>query len=410
MTKQQKVSLIGTILLFGFCVASYLYYIIGGDYFQAHYPLNTFLFDPSDKFNDFFNVLRMAQHRDAYLHDSAYSTNIGLTANYFPFLYSIMHILGKIGNNEAFAIYLVSLISMMSYLSYRFLWKDEKLDTQTKLAALGIAFFSFPFLFCIDRGNVEAFVFIFTGFFFLSFMKGKYKTAAVFIALASAMKLYPCVLAWLFIKKKQYKACVISGVLTIAISVASMLTMKGGFMENFNGLIRELGHFTTHYTLYEQTKTDGFLFDIGFNGVSLFGVLRHIGHFIPLEIGVSSEYMAFNIFAVMILMPIIYYVLKYENELWKHSFILSSFTILFMGTSFDYKMLSLLLSLFLFINTPSANFDRKYCILFAILFIPKALPVTINGYGFSISDTFNALLILYINYSIIKERLFTKTA
>ena len=316
----------------------------------------------------------MAQHRDAYLHDSAYSTNIGLTANYFPFLYVTMDVLALVGRDGAFAIYLVSMISMMSYLSYRFLWKDEKLDTQTKLAAFGIAFFSYPFIFCIDRGNVEAFVFIFTGFFFLSFMRGKYKTAAVFIALASAMKLYPCVLAWLFIKKKQYKACVISGVLTIAISVASMLTMKGGFMENFHGLVRELGHF------------------------------------IPLELSVSSGYMAFNILAVMMLIPTIYYVLKYENELWKQSFILSSFTILFMGTSFDYKILSLLLSLFLFIGASSANFDKKYCILFAILFIPKALPVTINGYGFSISDTFNALLILYINYSIIKERLFTKTA
>jgi len=161
-------------------------------------------------------------------------------------------------------------------------------------------------------------------------MKGKYKTAAVFIALASALKLYPCILAWLFIKKKQYKACVIAGILTVAISVLSMLTMKGGFMENFHGLVRELGHFTTHYTLYEQTKTDGFLFNVGFNGVSLFGILRHIGHFIPLELSVSSGYMAFNILAVIILIPTIYYVLKYENELWKQSFILLSFIILFM--------------------------------------------------------------------------------
>jgi len=344
------------------------------------------------------------------LHDSAYSTNIGLTANYFPFLYVIMDVLALVGRDGAFATYLVSLISMMFYLSHKFMWSGEKFDTQTKIAAFGIALFSFPFLFCIDRGNVEAFVFIFTGFFFLSFMKGKYKTAAVFIALASALKLYPCILAWLFIKKKQYKACVIAGILTVAISVLSMLTMKGGFMENFHGLVRELGHFTTHYTLYEQTKTDGFLFNVGFNGVSLFGILRHIGHFIPLELSVSSGYMAFNILAVIILIPTIYYVLKYENELWKQSFILSSFTILFMGTSFDYKMLSLLLSLFLFISAPFDNFDKKYCILFAILFIPKQLPATINGYGFSISDTFNALLILYINYSIIKERLFAKTA
>lgn len=397
MTKIQKINLIGTILLLGFCVSSYLYYVLFGSYLNLKWPHNTFLFIQEDRFNDFFNVLRSSEHRESYLHDSALSNNPAITSNYFPFLYIIMYGLGLLGTKTAFHIYLVSLVLMMFYLSCKFLWKNEKLDLQTKLASFGIVLFSYPFLFCVDRGNVESFIFIFTGFFLLSFLKERYKTAAVFIAMAASLKLYPCILAWLFIKKKQYKACILSGVLTVVISVISLYFLHGGIVENFHGMVREMGHFVTHYTLH------------GSNGISLLAICLHIEHFASINIGISSWYTIFNICAVAILPFIICYIIKFESALWKQTFMLFSFVILFMGTSFDYKMITLLLSLFLFINTQSSNFDKKYCILFAILFIPKQLTVLINGYHFSIDDTIDALLIAYINFLIIKEGLTGKT-
>ena len=40
---------------------------------------------------------------------------------------------------------------------------------------------------------------------------------------------------------------------------------------------------------------------------------------------------------------------------------------------------------------------------------PIKLDITVNGYGFSIDDTFDALLIAYINFLIIREGLTGKT-
>lgn len=394
MTKIQKINLIGAILLLGFAISAYTHYVICGAYLQMGYPHNTFLFIPDDKFNDFFNVLMLVKDRGVYLHDSAYSTNPMLVANYFPFSYIFMYgisLLGKIWKSLPFAIYLATFVLMMLYLSYKLLWKDEKYNLHTIILSIGIGFFTYPFLYCIDRGNIESFVFIFMCFFFFAFLKERYKTAAIFISLATAMKFYPFILAILLIKTKQYKACFLAVITTILISIVSLISLHGSVLDNFNGMIREMGHFTNLYIFQFH------------NGITFFALGHLIGSFFSSALDVSTEYIIFNIFAVLVMVLVLFYILQYENEFWKQVFLLVSAYILLMGASYIYKLVPLVAVMFFFINSSRASiYDNRYCILFAVLFIPKQL------YEFGkIADIFHILVISYISFLIIKERIYS---
>ena len=213
--KIQKINTVVVLLLLGFSISSYLYCIIGGDYLQANYPYSSYLFLVEDKFNDFFNVLRMVKDNRVY----TVSDPI-IPACYFPFAYTVMYILTKIPAFYAFGIFIVLFVAATAYFIYIFLLKGEKIDLQT-LCASGAYFFSYPFLFTIDRGNIEAFCFIFVGMFLISFLQKRFYLAIFFLALASALKLYPCVFAVLFIKNKQYKYCIMAGVCTLLITFFS---------------------------------------------------------------------------------------------------------------------------------------------------------------------------------------------
>ena len=115
MTKIQKINLIGAILLLGFCVSSYLYYVLFGSYLNLKWPHNTFLYDPYYKFTDLYETIRMSKIY-SYTIDSALSANPRSPLNYFPFLYIIMHIQSFLGYEVAFVLYLISFLLMMFYL------------------------------------------------------------------------------------------------------------------------------------------------------------------------------------------------------------------------------------------------------------------------------------------------------
>jgi hypothetical protein len=56
MVKAEKIKYFLVILILGFGLAVFYHYILNR-YYGLGYPLNTFLFLPSDHFNDFYNVV-----------------------------------------------------------------------------------------------------------------------------------------------------------------------------------------------------------------------------------------------------------------------------------------------------------------------------------------------------------------
>ncbi len=82
--------------------------------------------------------------------------------------------------------------------------KHSRVRWLTAAAAFATAAFSFPPFFLLDRANIEGLVWIATSLGLVFFVRRRYSSAALLLALAASMKIFSGVLLLLFLAKKQY--------------------------------------------------------------------------------------------------------------------------------------------------------------------------------------------------------------
>ncbi|AKE65273.1 hypothetical protein MYAER_2933 [Microcystis aeruginosa NIES-2549] len=68
MERHTKIRFISTIIVIGFAIAVFYHYRMGA-YLGNQHPLNTFLFTPNDKFNDFWNMVKFIKELNPYRSD-----------------------------------------------------------------------------------------------------------------------------------------------------------------------------------------------------------------------------------------------------------------------------------------------------------------------------------------------------
>ncbi len=408
MTKSDKADIISTIILIGFCLAAYFHLIVGGSYLGSGYngtfvyAPNTFLFKPSDKFMDFFNPMELVQDFDPYINNSNL-TNALSSPNYLPFTYIIFYFFSLFTNhNVAFGIFL-EIFVVFTFYTVVFFVLDKSLAAVWNIRNIFVlSFLTYPFLFLIDRGNIEGIIFVLEAIFLILYVRKRFNLALIFLALATATKLYPGLLALLFVKRKQYREFLLCCFLTLAISVISLLLFKGGMLEKLHSQINALRQYGELYTL--QPHPDS-------NGLSIISLLKILIKSFQLKIDTSGLYFIYSVigFCVIIYGCIFYYILRFENVVWKQLIILISAGIILFNCSYDYKMISLLLPLLAYIEDRSkSRYDMIYSICFGLLFIPKKIYIYNEIFSIiSVSSIANQALMIIIIWFIIKERFIT---
>lgn len=148
-------------------------------------------------FTDFTDVLK-------------YSIGEGTSCNYFPFAYLIMAFFEKISFNYYrifyFLLYALFLVGCFCFCKYF-------LKEKSNWYILIFIIMQFPILFNFQRGNIEFISLSFCMLFYILYKKEKYNLSAIILSFAICLKLYPALLAILFINKKQYKSfilCILS--------------------------------------------------------------------------------------------------------------------------------------------------------------------------------------------------------
>ena len=68
MERHTKIRFISTIIVIGFAIAVFYHYTMGA-YLGNQQPLNSFLFKPNDKFNDFWNMVNFIKELNPYRSD-----------------------------------------------------------------------------------------------------------------------------------------------------------------------------------------------------------------------------------------------------------------------------------------------------------------------------------------------------
>lgn len=102
------------------------------------------------------------------------------------------------------------------------------------------SFLTYPFLFTIDRANIEGWLFLLYVGFLIAYQKKIYNSAAIIIGIAASIKFYPGMLAFLFLKDKKYREFLLFVFFTSAVTILSLLLFKGGFVENIKGFIANI--------------------------------------------------------------------------------------------------------------------------------------------------------------------------
>jgi len=347
--KSDRIFTVVFIIVAGFALSVIFHYSMGNYFGFNSYPHNTFLFTPADKFNDFFNIYRATEHLNPYSNP---------LCCYFPFTYMPVYLLTLIPEKLALAILVGIFICSVYYIVYR---SNSRADKYLKnLCAFSFTFMSYPVLFTIDRGNLEIIVFLFLAIFFYYYQAGDDKKSVFFLALASAMKLYPGIFVVLFLADRKYKSAAYTVVIAIVVSLVSASILSGGIFGSLQGLQQNLAYFKQTY----------FFSGAGVqHNNSIYGIFNIIHKIIPSAAPILGFY---SIIALAIFVFVSMYIIFVEKQFWKRTALLVFMMLLLPQVSFDYKLIHVIFVVMLFFKSQEVDrHDVFYAMFLGLLLIPK---------------------------------------
>jgi len=395
MDKIQKQNLIAGIIFAGFIIAV-IYHLFLGHVVDLSYPYNTFLFEPHVRFSDHFNIYNIFPQNLF----NPYNQSHFPCVNYPPFGTGLQYLLTKIPSFLSFIIFLLISLIYFSYYNY----KNLKFNSpKPKLFNfITFTFLSYPFLICMDRANWEMLIFILIALFVDFFKKEKYFISSILLAFAAAIKIYPIIFIALFLSRKKIKEALFCCFAAVLLNFISLLFMEGSIISNLHYYSKQMSDY-----IYQYGVLNG---GLGW-GSSLFGIVKiilfNLAHSIkPVYYQINNTPFTFTSFmflndnfdfsmvqkALKIFSPIAtgligltgLYVIFKEKELWKQTLLLFISAIIFAPISGDYKMLSLFIPMWLFINSSKkSKLDLIYAILFGLILIPKSYIQFFNTQGYN---------------------------
>ena len=354
MTKELKIKSLVLITLLGFIISCIYHYYLGA-YLGNSYPLNSFLFKPSDSFTDFRSLYETPN-----------------SSSYFPFANLIIYLFCHIKPyTVSFLVFITISFGSIFYYFIKNTSELSKIDSIT--SSLAFSLFSFPVLFLISRANYESFVFIFLCLFIHFYKKKENIFAIIFLSFSIAMKLYPAIFLILLFSDRKYKEIIYTILLVIIFTIVPSWILYGGIHEYVK-------LFTMNVNGYQQLYViQNWGLDFGH---SLFNCIKEI-------FSISAESFLHTYLIVVVIIAIIttIYVTFTNIKLWEKATILVFIMDLLPYVSSDYKLIHIFIPLF----------------LFGLLLIPKNYRFFKNLYDGVFFDPIIMLLILtliiYSNFS-----------
>ena len=323
------------------------------------FPYNSFLFDPNDVFMDFFNP-RFLTNDIASPYDKS-----SPSLNHFPFLYILTPIIHFYNPLISFLIFVGSSIIISLHIFYSNL-KVESI-TITFTYVLIYSFLSYPYLFSIDRGNYEIFIFIIIYFFITNFLKKKYLNSYFFLGFSILLKPTPAVFFIILLHYKKYKEAAFILISVVIITGLSYASLQGGLSINLRQHLTNLGLYNDLYAIGDA----GLMY-----GNSLWGMGKSLvksfygDHINSVDLNLYLKIYTLLTFISFFFLSI--YIILIENKVWKIVFLLIAAMNIFPHVSGDYKLMYIFIPLFLFINDEERRgTDLVYATLFSLLLIPK---------------------------------------
>ena len=243
----KNIELFFYVMLVGFCFACGYHAILGA--IGMDWPWNTFLFLPSDRFNDWHNSVAQAASLNPYYHpEPAY------VATYFPLTYVLLKV--GVGHSAITSISIYFFISIALLILTaglaRTLVHTSHIDSNTHclkdIVLLVIAcLISYPVIFALDRGNIDLWIGLLSALFVLTQRTRFDLVGLVSLSIAIALKGYPAVFLLLLVSDRKYRNAIFCSFLALFMSGITLYFMWDGFGRNLDGFLYNLN---SYYRLY----------------------------------------------------------------------------------------------------------------------------------------------------------------
>lgn len=166
----------------------------------------------------------------------------------------------------------------ISILSFAFVaWRASRLPTQkfqiSVAAAIFVtALFGYPLIFTADRGNIEGVVWVLAAAGLCFLLRARYRTAAVLIGLAAAIKPFSGLFLLLLIGRRKYKEAALSVGVTCLVTLASLTALGPNPWKAYQdlkpGVSIFVNRYVTNLTPYDEERFEHSLLD-GMKSVAL---------------------------------------------------------------------------------------------------------------------------------------------
>jgi len=386
MEKSEKITLVSTIVLVGFFIAVIFHYSLGF-YLNGSYPFNTFLGNPTEKFTDFTGGVLLIK-------DLAPFAQINPWANYFPLAYILYFPFAFINNVfVSYGIFLSTFLSFLIYSNIKFLKSDNISFLENFSNIFIMTFLCYPVLFLLDKGNLDAILLIFFTVFVFLFKNEKYLSSSILLSVINAIKPFPILFLFLFLFKKRYKEFFFSIIITMFLVIGGFMVLKGNFFNQVVVFIQNLAFFKRDY-IYANNNNFGMI-----QNSSLFMAMKLLFCRLSTPSLISTVLLdkIYSTISILGNIIILFFVAK-EQIFWRKIALLTFSMLLFSYVVLDYKLVFLLVPMWLFLNAKeTSRFDVIYSALFGLLFIPKNIIITNYPTSlsiFSISIILNSLLLI----------------
>lgn len=387
----------------GVLIAFFYHFIIMGKLLNYSYPYNTFLFIPEDRFADFYNQFQIAANRDPFVVNGAPTA---WERAYFPFTYLIMWFLSIFPKKLAlifvlatFAFSFVSIIHGFFLRATETSLSPENFSITKHLITVSVLL-SYPVIFTLDRGNLEMLAVLPT--ILAVILIGKKNASnhdcligGVLLGIATAVKLFPGILAILLLKKKKYHAFLLIPVLSILVNIGALFLFKSPVELSLRGMIDgERYWFETYVFNSSNILGGGLAYSSG-----IFNVIK----FIFINNNLSFWVNFYSIAAVILGIFVTYVVIFREKDFVRSVYLLTALLIILPHMSGDYRLMYIFIPLIYLVAQ-----NKRYGFVEWSMFIVMLLVLIPKHYYFlfanvSISVLLNPALISFPIICIIAE-------
>ena len=282
-------------------------------------------------------------------------------SNYFPLMYIII-ILFDLFIKEKMVTYAITLIATCIFVIFCYFILFKKENKFILITMILVTFLSYPFMFEVDRANLEYVVWASLILFFIFYKKQNYKTAAVMLAFPICMKLYPAVFILLFLQKKRIKEFCICGIVCIIVTSLGYVLLGGTFAT----LPIAISGFESFIDTQVET-VNGVKFDH-----TIWSMINYYKLLFGGELCGTLGLILYTVFIIAIAILIGLYIIFLEKEEWKIITLLTVMMITFPYFSYDYTLIHMFIPIGFFITSKDTKKweDIVYAILFGITIMP----------------------------------------